>query len=112
MVARNRPTKPRPNRIERFYAEVRRDSALSRAAGLRRAKDRKGAKAAAQEAAKWDQQAQELLNREKLANAELRRDYFARMGIELAESGDMPGARKAAKEAERWDREVKKLSST
>jgi hypothetical protein len=38
----------------------------------------------AREAADWDRQAQELLQREKLADAEQRRDSFARMGIELA----------------------------
>lgn len=111
MVERNRPARVRPNRIERFYAEVRRDNALKRAADLRQAKDLRGAREAAREAARYDLQAQELLQRERLADAEQRRDYFARVGIELAESGDIVGARKAAAEAERWDRVVKRLQS-
>ena len=112
MVARKRPSRLQPNRIERFYAEVSRDTALKRAASLRHEKDLAGARAAAREADQWDRQAQELLQREKLAEAEERRNYFARLGIEMVEAGDMPGARKAAREAERWDRVVKKLGST
>lgn len=111
MVARNRP-RARPDRVERFYAEVKRDAALRRADGFRRARDREGARQAAREAARWDRQAQELLSREKMAEAEQRRDYFARLGIELAAAGDMRGARKAAQEAERWDREAKGLGGS
>lgn len=112
MIATRRPPRLQANRIERFYAEVKRDDALKRAVSLRAAKDAAGARAAAREAAEWDRQAQELLKREKLADAQERRDYFARLGIELAESGDLSGARKAAKQAERWEREAKKLTGS
>ena len=111
MVARRNPSRPRPDRIARLYAEVNRDTALTRAHSLRREKDVAGARAAAREAARWDRQAQELLRREQLAQAEEQRAHFARLGIERVEAGDIPGARNAAKEAERWDRLAKKLGS-
>jgi hypothetical protein len=110
MVARSRRPKAAPDRIERFYAEVKRDNALRRATGLRRAGDAKGARVAAREAAQWGGRAQELLQAEEVTTARQRRDSFARMGIELAEAGDIAGARKAAKEAERWDKELKRLA--
>jgi hypothetical protein len=110
MVARTRRAGTAPDRIERFYAEVKRDTALRRAADLRQAKNTTGARLAAQEAAKWAQRALELLKAEEVQAAKQRRDSFAKTGIELAEAGDIPGARKAAKEAERWDRELKRLA--
>ncbi len=111
MVARHRPPPKPPNVIERAYAQAKRDDALRQAGEFRLTGNLAAARRSAREAARWDREVQELLQREKRADAKQRRDYFAKIGIELAEAGDLRGARAAAKEAQHWDRVVRKLGS-
>jgi hypothetical protein len=111
MGTRRHPPPRAPDAIARIYAEARRDACARQALELSEAGKVSEARKLAKEAAKWEQEARELLAAEEYAQAVRRRNEAARKGIAAAEAGDLATARQLQREAQRWDRAARRLIS-